>query len=94
MTVQRLWRDLVTGRLQLALIPLVPILLLPFIIIAFIVLLPVWVVALVLLLIVRLITWLIDMAIGHPKLKPPVDYAFNWVFTFGGLARKLDRRRT
>ena len=94
MTLHRLWRDLVTGRMQLALIPLVPILLLPFIIIAFIVLLPVWAAALVVLSIARGVTWLIDKALGSPRTRPPVDYAFNWVFTFGGLARKLEKRRS
>ena len=92
MRTSRLVNDLARGRIQLALIPVAPILLLPFIIVGFVIGLPLWVISLAVLSIARGVTWVIDKALGAPKLKPPVDYAFQWVLTFGGLARKLERR--
>ncbi|HEX2780875.1 MAG TPA: hypothetical protein VHM30_15345 [Gemmatimonadaceae bacterium] len=92
MSARALWRDVVAGRVQLALIPLAPILLLPFIIVAFVVLFPLWVVSLAVLSVVRGLAWLADRALGAPRLKPSADHAFQWVLTFGGLTRKLERR--
>src|SRR5690348_3485551 len=40
---RRFWRDVVNGRVQLALIPVAPIILLPFIIVGFVIVFPLWV---------------------------------------------------
>ena len=92
MSARQLWRDVVAGRVQLALIPVAPLLLLPFIIVAFVVLFPLWIVALALLSIARGVAWLADLPLGKPTVKPPVDHAFQWVLTFGGLARKIGKQ--
>lgn len=87
------WRDLVQGRVQLALIPVAPILLLPFILVAFVVVFPIWVVALAVLGLLRLIAFLVDKALEAGgstfRFGPPLARAFEWVKTFGGLARTL-----
>jgi hypothetical protein len=96
--VQRFWRDVVHGRVQLALIPVAPIILLPFIIIGFVIVFPLWVVGLAVLGILRLLAWPIDKAIasagGTFHLGPPLARAFEWVKTFGGLARSLTAKNT
>lgn len=93
---RRFWRDVVHGRVQLALIPVAPILLLPFIIIGFVIVFPLWVIGLAVLGLLRLIAAAIDKAIaatGTPfRLSPPLARAFEWVKTFGGLARTLTAR--
>jgi hypothetical protein len=90
---RRFWRDVVYGRVQLALIPVAPIILLPFIIIGFVIVFPLWVAGLAVLGLLRLIAWVIDKAIeaagGTFRLGPPLARAFEWVKTFGGLARTL-----
>lgn len=91
-TMRRLVNDLARGRIQLALIPVAPILLLPFIIVGFVIGFPLWIVSLAVLGVARGAAWLIDSALGAATLKPSVDHAFQWVLTFGGLARKLERR--
>jgi hypothetical protein len=92
-SASRLWRDVTAGRVQLALIPIAPLLLLPFILVAFVVLFPLWVVGLAVLSVARGIAWVIDKASGGPRLKPSVDHAFQWVLTFGGLTRKIGPSR-
>lgn len=91
--VRRLWRDVVAGRIQLALIPIAPIILLPFIIIGFIVVFPLWIVGMLVLGVLRLLAWPIDRGIeaagGTFRFGPPLARAFEWVKTFGGLARTL-----
>lgn len=90
---RRFWRDVVHGRVQLALIPVAPIILLPFIIIGFVIVFPLWVAGLAILGLLRLIAWVIDKGIeatgGTFRLGPPLARAFEWVKTFGGLARSL-----
>ena len=81
--------------LGLGLVPIVPILLLPFILIFFIIVFPIWGVSLgvlgLVLLIVRGLNWLLQRA-GTNALQPAADgvyKAFRWVLTFGGLAKKV-----
>ena len=81
--------------LGMGLLPIVPILLLPFILIFFIVVFPIWGIALgvlgLLLLIVRGIDWLVKQA-GSNALdgaSKAMQRAFRWVLTFGGFAEKL-----
>jgi len=94
---RRFWRDVVHGRVQLALIPVAPIILLPFIIIGFVIIFPLWVIGLAVLGLLRLIAWVIDKAIeaagGTFRFGPPLARAFEWVKTFGGLARTVAARK-
>ena len=92
----RLVNDLACGRVQLALIPVAPILLLPFIIIAFVVGFPLWVVAMIVLGLLRLIAWPIDKGLEAAgssfRFGPWLRVAFMWVKTFGGLAGRIEKR--
>ena len=94
---RRFWRDVVHGRVQLALIPIAPIILLPFIIIGFVIVFPLWVIGLAVLGLLRLIALPLDKAIAASgssfRLDPPLARAFEWVKTFGGLARSLTAKR-
>ena len=94
---RRFWRDVVHGRVQLALIPVAPIILLPFIIIGFVIIFPLWVVGLAVLGLLRLIGWVVDKGIeaagGSFRFGPPLARAFEWVKTFGGLARTVGARK-
>jgi hypothetical protein len=85
----------IAGRLaqsSMGLLPIVPILLLPFILIFFVVVFPFWGVSLgvlgLLLLFMRGINWLAHKA-GSSALDGATNgvyRAFRWVLTFGGLA--------
>ena len=96
MMMQRLVNDLARGRIQLALIPVAPILLLPFIIVGFVIGFPLWVISLAVLGILRLIAWPIDKGLAAAgktfQFGPYLRRAFNWVKTFGGLAGRLEKR--
>jgi hypothetical protein len=80
-------------QLGLGLLPIVPILLLPFIIIIFVIVFPLWVVALGVVGLVYVIVVGADklaLALNIRLLSTParaVRVAFRWVLTFGGLAR-------
>ena len=95
--IERFWRDMVSGRVQLALIPIAPILLLPFIIVGFLIVFPLWVVGMLVIGLLRLLAWLVDKAIeaagGAFRFGPPLARAFEWVKTFGGLARTLTTKK-
>lgn len=86
-----LWRDVASGRVHLALIPVAPILLLPFIIVGFVVVFPLWIAGLAVLGLLRIIAWPIDRGLeaggSTVRFGPPLARAFEWVKTFGGLAR-------
>jgi hypothetical protein len=81
---------------QVALLPIAPIVLLPFIIVFFILVFPLWIVAIAVL---GALMWLargIDallraarMTTGKP-LSVPVSNAFHWTLSWGGLARRRD----
>lgn len=70
-----------------ALLPIAPILLLPFILIFFVVVFPVWLVALMILGPIR---WIARKAAPNASATRAVDKAFQWVLTFGGL---IDREK-
>jgi hypothetical protein len=96
-TAERVWRDVVTGRVHLALVPIAPIILLPFIIIGFVIVFPLWVVLLIILGVLRLLAWLVDKGLEAAgsdfRFGPPLGRAFEWVKTFGGLARTLTAKK-
>ena len=82
----------------MSLLPIVPILLLPFILIFFVVVFPIWGVALgvlgLMLLMIRGMDWIARSA-GSSALEGDVAETrrvFRWVLTFGGLAEKAERR--
>jgi hypothetical protein len=67
-----------------ALLPIAPLLLLPFIIIFFIAVFPLWLVAMILLGATRWIVRMMFRDAGHPA-RAGVEKSFRWVLTFGGL---------
>ena len=82
----------------MSLLPIVPILLLPFILIFFVVVFPLWGVALgvlgLMLLMIQGMNWIAVRA-GSRALEGDVvevRKVFRWVLTFGGLAEKAERR--
>jgi hypothetical protein len=84
----------------MGLLPIAPILLLPFIIVFFVVVFPLWGVSLglvgLLLLIVRAID-AIGRSAGVDTFTPAVNAvsrAFRWVLTFGGFTERFSERRT
>ena len=91
----RLLNDLAAGRVQLALIPVAPILLLPFIIVGFVIGFPLWVISMAVLGLLRLVAWPIDRGLEAAgssfRFGPHLRRAFNWVKTFGGLAGRLEK---
>lgn len=86
----------VAGAAHLTLLPIAPIILLPFILVFFVVVFPIWGVALgvlgLLLFITRGIDKLIAAAGGQASVSKPIHTAFRWVLTFGGFTEKGWRR--
>jgi len=86
----------VAAAAHLTLLPIAPIILLPFILIFFVVVFPFWGLALgvlgLLLLITRGIDKLIATTGGKSEISPPIYKAFRWVLTFGGFTEKGWRR--
>lgn len=82
----------VAAAAHLTLLPIAPIILLPFILIFFVVVFPIWGVALGVLGLVLLITRGIDKLVGLTGTKSgisaPIYKAFRWVLTFGGFTEK------
>lgn len=84
--------------LGLGILPIVPILLLPFILIVFVVVFPLWVVALGVVGLVYVIVLGADklaLAMNIRFLSPAtraIHVAFRWVLTFGGLVRSQAER--
>ena len=80
---------------QIALLPIAPILLMPFIIIFFIVVFPLWLVAMAALGILLGITKGIDAALGamnkDARISGPISNAFHWTLSWGGIANRRDR---
>jgi hypothetical protein len=82
----------------LGLLPIVPILLLPFILIIFVIVFPLWIVAL------GVVGLILGVVVGADKLARAMNIhslgpaargirvAFRWVLTFGGLARSQAER--
>ena len=81
---------------QIALLPIAPILLMPFIILFFIIVFPLWLVALlvlgILLLLARGVDALLKMG-GRPPISGPISSAFHWTLSWGGLAQRRDLAR-
>ena len=79
--------------LGLGLLPIVPILLLPFILAVFVIVFPLWIVALAVVGLILVIVAGADRiarAMNIHSLSPvarAIRVAFRWVLTFGGLAR-------
>ena len=67
-----------------ALLPIAPLLLLPFIVAFFIIVFPIWLVAMIALAIVRGMVRLLVRRSDHPAVAS-LNRAFNWVKSFGGL---------
>jgi len=84
-------------QLGLGLLPIVPILLLPFILVFFVIVFPIWGVALavlgLLLLLARGVDWLARAAgvSAFGRVSRALHRAFIWVLTFGGLSRRFER---
>lgn len=79
----------------MALLPVAPILLLPFIAVFFVVVFPLWLVAVAVLGIVFGIAMGIDAtlkAMGvNARVSGPISNAFHWTLSWGGLAQRRDR---
>jgi hypothetical protein len=63
---------------QLSLLPIAPLILLPFALVFFVFVFPLWAVGVAVL-------WLLKLVLGK-RIEP----AFRWVLTFGGIARLYD----
>ena len=81
-----------------ALLPIAPILLMPFIAIFFIIVFPLWLVATAVLGLLLLIVKGIDAALGAMKsevrIAKPFSAAFHWTLSWGGIANRRDRPPT
>ena len=81
--------------LGMELIPIAPIILLPFILVFFVIVFPIWGIALGVLGLVLLIVRGVDSLAKRAGVRAfegarsGVEKAFRWVLTFGGLARQL-----
>ena len=82
---------------QIALLPIAPIVLLPFIILFFIIVFPLWLVALAVLCAMLVIARGIDAALRAMRvnrpISGPISNAFHWTLSWGGLANRRDRPR-
>lgn len=80
---------------QIALLPIAPILLMPFILLFFIIVFPVWLVAMAVLGILLGITKSIDAALGamnaQSRISGPISNAFHWTLSWGGIANRRDK---
>lgn len=83
---------------QIALLPIAPILLLPFIVLFFIIVFPAWLVAMavlgVLLVVARGIDALLARLKVQARISRPISNAFHWTLSWGGIANRRDRPRT
>jgi hypothetical protein len=86
--------------LGLGLLPIVPILLLPFILIFFVIVFPIWGVALAVVGLALLIMKGLDAAAraAHSDAlagaASATQRAFHWVLTFGGISERFSERRS
>lgn len=83
---------------QIVLLPIAPILLLPFIVLFFIIVFPAWLVAMavlgVLLVVARGIDALLARLKVQARISRPISNAFHWTLSWGGIANRRDRPRT
>ena len=81
----------------MTLLPVAPILLLPFIAIFFVVVFPIWLVAVavlgILLGLALGIDFLLSKAGTSVRISKPISNAFHWTLSWGGLAQRRDRPR-
>ena len=81
--------------IQMALLPIAPILLMPFILLFFVIVFPFWLVALAVLGTLLVISWGIDwvlrMAKSDVEVSGPISNAFHWTLSWGGLAQRRDK---
>ena len=77
------------------LLPVAPILLLPFIVLFFAIVFPFWMVAVALLGVLLGTARGVDALLGALKLQarvaPPVSRAFHWTLSWGGIADRRDK---
>lgn len=80
---------------QIALLPIAPILLMPFILLFFVIVFPVWLVAMAVLGILLGVTKAVDAALGamrsRARISGPISNAFHWTLSWGGIANRRDR---
>lgn len=80
---------------QIALLPIAPILLMPFIVLFFIIVFPLWLVAMAVLGILLGIAWAIDAGLramkSEARISPMISNAFHWTLSWGGIANRRDR---
>ena len=81
--------------IQMALLPVAPILLMPFILLFFVIVFPFWIVALAvlgtLLVISRGIDWVLRIMKSETLVSAPISNAFHWTLSWGGIAERRDR---
>ncbi len=81
--------------IQMALLPVAPILLMPFILLFFVIVFPVWIVALAVLGTLLVISWGIDRVLrmlkSNSRVSAPISNAFHWTLSWGGLAERRDK---
>lgn len=81
--------------IQMALLPIAPILLMPFILLFFVIVFPFWIVALAvlgtLLVISRGIDWVLRTMKLEARVSAPISNAFHWTLSWGGIAERRDR---
>lgn len=78
----------------MALLPVAPILLMPFIVLFFIIVFPLWLVAVAVLGILLGLARGVDAGLkllGAGPISGPVSNAFHWTLSWGGLAQRRDR---
>ena len=79
----------------MTLLPVAPILLMPFILLFFVIVFPFWIVALAILGTLLVISWGIDWVLRTVKseatVSAPISNAFHWTLSWGGLAERRDR---
>ncbi len=82
---------------QIALLPIAPILLMPFIVLFFVIVFPIWLVAMAVLGFLYGIGWVIDALLAAMKsearISGPIHNAFHWTLSWGGIANRRDRPR-
>lgn len=80
---------------QIALLPIAPILLMPFILLFFILVFPLWLVAMAVLGILLGVTRGIDALLRamtvDARVSTPISNAFHWTLSWGGIANRRDR---
>lgn len=84
--------------IQIALLPIAPIVLMPFILLFFVIVFPLWLVAIALLGALLVIARGIDVMFRGMKvdrqISGRVSNAFHWTLSWGGLANRRDRPRS